>query len=157
MGILQKHFSEFLGEIKELGDVLSVIIRCLSTNCEGSCWCTCVNARCNTVSEVKLCRLCWRDRARACKSNGRPDGNPDESQWSSAEASITLPHKHTEEFKLTLEHCRFNKIANIHFKYLGSLRFFLYTLSSKSPIVKMIQDSDKSAERSGSYSRKSKL
>ncbi len=61
------------------------------------CWCTCVNARCNSVSEVKLCRLCWRDRARACKSNGRAVAKPDESQWSSAEASITLPHKHTEE------------------------------------------------------------
>lgn len=59
----------------------------------GVCWCTCVNARCNSVSEVKLCRLCWRDRARACKSNGRAVAKPDESQWSSAEASITLPHK----------------------------------------------------------------
>lgn len=72
-------------------------------------WRTCVNARCKSVSEVKLWRLCWRERARACNSNGRAVAKPDESQWSSAEASITL---NTNTLK-SQEQCRFNKISNI--------------------------------------------
>lgn len=119
-GILNKHFT--LGEIKQLGDVLWALVSHYQVS--EHCWCTCVNARCNTVSEVKLCRLCWRDRARACKSNGRPDANPDESQWSSAEASITLPHKHTEEFKTGMGTLPFQQDSKYTLQIFGVIKIF---------------------------------
>lgn len=59
------------------------------------CACTCVKAKWSTVSEARLCKLCWRERVSACRRRGRAVAKPQESQCSSAVASRTLQkHKH---------------------------------------------------------------